>query len=83
MALRQGAFQPLFSWVFYLPLAWLGFPPLMFLTCSSFNTLYQFWIHTRAIDKLGPLEWVFNTPSHHRCTTAATTSTSTRTTPAR
>ena len=38
----------------------------MFLTCSSFNTLYQFWIHTRLIDKLGPFEWVFNTPSHHR-----------------
>ena len=66
VALRQGAFQPLFSWVFYLPLALLGFPPLVFLTCASLNTLYQFWIHTRAIGKLGPLEWVLNTPSHHR-----------------
>lgn len=66
VALRQGSFQQLFGWVFYLPLAWLGFPPLMFLACSSFNTLYQFWIHTRAIGKLGPLEWVINTPSHHR-----------------
>ena len=66
VALRQGAFQPLFSWLFYLPLAALGFPPLVFLTCSSLNTLYQFWIHTRAIGKLGPVEWLFNTPSHHR-----------------
>lgn len=66
VALRQGSFQHLFSWVFYLPLAWLGFPPLMFLACQSFNTLYQFWIHTRAIGTLGPFEWVFNTPSHHR-----------------
>ncbi len=66
VALRQGAFQPLFSFVFYLPLAWLGFPPLDFLTCSSIDTLYQFWIHTRAIGRLGPLEWVLNTPSHHR-----------------
>ncbi len=66
VALRQGSFQPFFSWVFYLPLAWLGFPPLMFLACQSFNTLYQFWIHTRAIGKLGPFEWIFNTPSHHR-----------------
>ncbi len=66
VALRQGSFQPLFSWIFYLPLAALGFPPLVFLTCSSLNTLYQFWIHTRAIGKLGPLEWVINTPSHHR-----------------
>jgi sterol desaturase/sphingolipid hydroxylase (fatty acid hydroxylase superfamily) len=66
VALRQGAFQGWFSWVFYLPLAVLGFPPLMFLTLSAFDTLYQFWIHTRVIGKLGPLEWVLNTPSHHR-----------------
>jgi len=66
VALRQGSFQQVFSWVFYLPLALLGFPPLMFLTCSSLNTLYQFWIHTRLIGRLGPLEWVLNTPSHHR-----------------
>jgi alkylglycerol monooxygenase len=66
VALRQGAFQAAFSWVFYLPLALAGFPPLMFLTVSSFNTLYQFWIHTRTIGRLGPLEWVLNTPSHHR-----------------
>src|SRR4029079_19031840 len=66
VALRQGAFQGAFAWVFYLPLALLGFPPVMFLVCSSFNTLYQFWIHTRAIGRLGPLEWVMNTPSHHR-----------------
>jgi sterol desaturase/sphingolipid hydroxylase (fatty acid hydroxylase superfamily) len=66
VALRQGAFQGVFSWVFYLPLALLGFPPLWFAAMSSFDTLYQFWIHTRVIDKLGPLEWVLNTPSHHR-----------------
>ena len=66
VALRQGAFQGAFSWVFYLPLALLGFPPLVFLTVSSVNTLYQFWIHTETIRSLGPLEWVFNTPSHHR-----------------
>ncbi|HEX6739485.1 MAG TPA: sterol desaturase family protein [Vicinamibacteria bacterium] len=66
VALRQGTFQNVFSWIFYLPLALLGFPPLMFVTCAAVNTLYQFWIHTRAIGKLGPLEWVLNTPSHHR-----------------
>jgi sterol desaturase/sphingolipid hydroxylase (fatty acid hydroxylase superfamily) len=66
VALRQGALQGWFSWAFYLPLALLGFPPLMFLAASSFNTLYQFWIHTRVIGKLGPLEWVLNTPSNHR-----------------
>ena len=66
VALRQGTFQGLFSWVFYLPLALVGFPPAWFAAVSSFDTLYQFWIHTRLIGKLGPLEWVFNTPSHHR-----------------
>ena len=66
VALRQSWFQSAFSWVFYLPLAFAGFEPIMFLTISSFNTLYQFWIHTRTIGRMGPLEWVFNTPSHHR-----------------
>lgn len=66
VALRQGTFQSWFSWIFYLPLAIIGFPPPMFLAMSAFDTLYQFWIHTRAIDRLGPLEWFMNTPSHHR-----------------
>ena len=66
VALRQGALQPAVSWVFYLPLAVLGFPPVMFLAVSSIDTLYQFWIHTRLVGRLGPLEWVLNTPSHHR-----------------
>ncbi len=66
VALRQSWLQNSFSWVFYLPLALCGFPPVMFLAMSSFNTLYQFWIHTRTIGKMGPLEWVLNTPSHHR-----------------
>jgi alkylglycerol monooxygenase len=66
VALRQGVFQGLFFWVFYLPLALIGFPPGVYFVCSQFVTLYQFWIHTRCIGKLGPLEWVMNTPSHHR-----------------
>lgn len=66
VALRQGAFQGLFSWAFYLPLALAGFPPSWFAAVMSFNLIYQFWIHTRIIKRLGPLEWVLNTPSHHR-----------------
>ena len=66
VALRQGPVQPFFSRAFYLPLALLGFPPAMFGTAVALNTLYQFWVHTELIDKLGPLEWVFVTPSHHR-----------------
>jgi len=66
VALRQSWFQSAFSWAFYMPLAFAGFEPIMFLTISAFNTLYQFWIHTRAIGKMGPLELILNTPSHHR-----------------
>lgn len=67
VALRQAWLQGAFSWVFYLPLAVLGFDPAMFIVVGSFQTLYQFWIHTRAIDKLpAPIEYIFNTPSHHR-----------------
>jgi alkylglycerol monooxygenase len=66
VALRQSMFQGLMSAPFYLPLALLGVPPLVFIAAATLDTLYQFWIHTRAVGKLGPLEWVFNTPSHHR-----------------
>jgi alkylglycerol monooxygenase len=66
VALRQGAFQSFFSWIFYLPLAVIGFSPATFITCSALNTLYQFWVHTRLIKTMGPIEWIFNTPSHHR-----------------
>jgi hypothetical protein len=66
VALRQSWFQGWFSWTFYLPLAIAGFDPSITFTVVAFNTLYQFWIHTTTIKNLGPLEWVFNTPSHHR-----------------
>jgi sterol desaturase/sphingolipid hydroxylase (fatty acid hydroxylase superfamily) len=66
VALRQSWFVKLVEWMFYLPLAIAGFSPEMFLVMTTLNTLYQFWIHTRAVGKLGPLEWFMNTPSHHR-----------------
>lgn len=66
VALRQDSKQQLFSWIYYLPLAVLGVPPALFFTMAAINTLYQFWIHTRLIGRLGPLEWILNTPSHHR-----------------
>ncbi|XP_058504702.1 alkylglycerol monooxygenase [Solea solea] len=64
-ALRQSAMQPLTSWVFYLPLA-LALPPSVFAVHIQLNLLYQFWIHTELIRDLGPLEWILNTPKHHR-----------------
>jgi alkylglycerol monooxygenase len=66
VALRQGAFQRLFSFPYYLPMALVGFSPLQFMVCSQINTLYQFFIHTRLVGKLGFLEYFMNTPSHHR-----------------
>jgi sterol desaturase/sphingolipid hydroxylase (fatty acid hydroxylase superfamily) len=66
VALRQPWLESMLSPVFYLPLAVLGFPPIMYLAGVTIDTLYQFWIHTRAVGKLGPVEWIMNTPSHHR-----------------
>lgn len=66
-ALRQPWFTPVTGPVFWLPLAFLGYPPPMILTAEALSLIYQFWIHTEAIDRLwGPIELVFNTPSHHR-----------------
>lgn len=64
-ALRQSVFQHYTSWVFYLPLA-LFVPPSIFLVHQELNIIYQFWIHTQYIKSLGPLEYILNTPSHHR-----------------
>ncbi|KAM3613628.1 uncharacterized protein V6R79_002570 [Siganus canaliculatus] len=64
-ALRQSLTQQFSSWIFYLPLALVA-PPAMFLVHIQLNLLYQFWIHTELIEDLGPLEWIFNTPKHHR-----------------
>ena len=52
--------------VFFAPLVWLGYPPLAVVAVVAVNLLYQFWLHADWIPRLGPLEWVFNTPSHHR-----------------
>lgn len=65
-ALRQSWTTPFFHPFFYLPLAALGFRPDMILLMQACSLIYQFWIHTEAVDRLGPLEWLFNTPSHHR-----------------
>lgn len=65
-ALRQSVTTSSTGAPFYWPLAILGLPPAVFLTLTTLNTLYQFWIHTRLIKRLGPLEHVLNTPSHHR-----------------
>jgi alkylglycerol monooxygenase len=65
-ALRQTSTGFVFGWLFYLPMAVAGVPPLVFLTVAALNLLYQFWVHTRHIPKLGWFEWLFITPSNHR-----------------
>lgn len=66
VALRQSALEHHIVFFFYLPLALVGFPVSWFLAMFAFNLIWQFWCHTRLVGKLGPLEWIFNTPSHHR-----------------
>lgn len=66
-SLRLG-WTNLFSagWLVYLPLVLLGMPPFVLVTLLTLNLRYQFFLHTEAVGRLGPLEWVFNTPAHHR-----------------
>lgn len=52
--------------IFNLPLIWLGFRPDVVAATLLFNLLYQFWLHTELVPWLGWLEWVLNTPAHHR-----------------
>ncbi|KAL6781933.1 hypothetical protein ACKKBF_B09995 [Auxenochlorella protothecoides x Auxenochlorella symbiontica] len=65
-ALRQGVGESMYSWAYYLVLA--PFAPLkVFALHKGANVVIQFWVHTEMIPKLwAPLEYVFNTPSHHR-----------------
>jgi sterol desaturase/sphingolipid hydroxylase (fatty acid hydroxylase superfamily) len=63
---RQSWFSGIAHWIFYAPIMLMGFAPWMFALMHGFNLIYQFWIHTKAIDQLGWMEHIFNTPSHHR-----------------
>jgi sterol desaturase/sphingolipid hydroxylase (fatty acid hydroxylase superfamily) len=65
-ALRQPLLTPLSGPLFWAPLPLIGFTPAMVLTAQAWSLIYQFWLHTEAVDRLGPLEWLLNTPSHHR-----------------
>jgi sterol desaturase/sphingolipid hydroxylase (fatty acid hydroxylase superfamily) len=65
-ALRQAWTTPITGPIFWVPLAVLGFAPVQIFTAQAVSLIYQFWLHTEHIGRLGPLEWVLNTPSHHR-----------------
>ncbi|MDG2425076.1 MAG: sterol desaturase family protein [Flavobacteriales bacterium] len=66
VALRQSAIQKLLVFWVYWPLALIGFSGEMFVSVMALNLIYQFWIHTEFIEKMGVFGLVFNTPSHHR-----------------
>ena len=65
-ALRQTSTGFIFGWVFYLPLFLIGFPLEVMLAVNAINLIYQFWVHTQHIDRLGALDRILVTPSNHR-----------------
>jgi len=65
-ALRASVAEAPLEPLFILPLALLGIDPVVLVGALSLNHLYQYGLHTQHVRKLGPLEWILNTPSHHR-----------------
>ena len=65
-ALRQTSSGVLFGWIFYIPMALAGVPPLLFGIVALVDLLYQFWVHTEQVGKLGWFDRVFCSPSNHR-----------------
>jgi len=65
-ALRQTGTGAFFTWVFYIPVFLLGVPSYVFVSVASINLVYQFWVHSEHIPKLGWYEKFFVTASNHR-----------------
>lgn len=65
-AMRQASTGFYFKWVFYIPLAVLGIPLQVFIVVGLVDLLYQVWVHTQIVGKLGWLEKFLVTPSNHR-----------------
>jgi sterol desaturase/sphingolipid hydroxylase (fatty acid hydroxylase superfamily) len=65
-ALRQTSTGFLFGWIFYLPLFLIGFPLEVLVTVNAVNLIYQFWVHTQVIRRMGALDRILVTPSNHR-----------------
>ncbi|MDQ7049307.1 MAG: sterol desaturase family protein, partial [Enterobacterales bacterium] len=64
-ALRQTS-SSIFGWLFYIPSFLIGIPAEVFFVCGALNLVYQFWVHTQLVGRLGWLELLLVTPSHHR-----------------
>ncbi|WP_462164234.1 sterol desaturase family protein [Pseudoalteromonas xiamenensis] len=66
-AFRQSLLYPVLGmWLFWLPMILLGFDPKLVFAIVAINLAFQFFVHTKHIGKLGWLEHLFNTPTHHR-----------------
>jgi alkylglycerol monooxygenase len=65
-ALRQTSSGALLGWIFYLPMAVAGIPPQVFVVAAVISLLYQYWIHTEQVGKLGWFDRWFSSPSNHR-----------------
>jgi alkylglycerol monooxygenase len=65
-ALRQTSSSFLFSWIFYVPLFLAGFPADVLITVAAINLIYQFWVHTQLVRRMGVLDRILVTPSNHR-----------------
>jgi len=65
-ALRQTGTGALISWIFYIPLFFIGVPAYVIVSVASVNLIYQFWVHSEHIPKLGWYELFFVTASNHR-----------------
>ncbi len=65
-ALRQTSSGFLFGWIFYLPLFVIGFPVEVLLVANAISLIYQFWVHTQVVRRLGVLDYILVTPSNHR-----------------
>ncbi|MBT8086828.1 MAG: sterol desaturase family protein [Gammaproteobacteria bacterium] len=65
-ALRQTSTGFLFGWIFYLPLFLIGFPLEVLVAVNAINLIYQFWVHTQLVRRMGVLDRILVTPSNHR-----------------
>lgn len=63
---RSSVFEPLYRYLFFSPLAFLGFNPWHIMVAYSLFQVYGTWVHTQTINKMGFLEYILVTPSHHR-----------------
>lgn len=63
---RSSVFQPLYRFIYFIPLSLFGFDPLDVMFVYAATQIYGILIHTKTVGKLGPLEWFLSTPSHHR-----------------